>query len=670
MRRFLSRAAKRCAGPATALLVLSALLLGSTPGTALALTATPTRTVGPTGTATPTGTPTITPTATFTPTPATAAAIVFDDRDRSLCRYDAISIGIQGTVSLPPGQEALLVTSWYVANPADQRTDPERQEFGLVRGGDRFSVTARWPGIRAGDTIVQLYAGAILLDPQTRNPLMPRGASRSFYWYPWVCPAPTAQPSATTTSTATSTPTVTPTPRPTVRPTATPTVIDPLGSVSGPISIQPKSEIRTVTNTPQLYAIVMDFSNSMSANFLGQVVINGVVRQCFPGPDPALNARLEADAPICRATAYPAWPQPEERRLAVEKQAVKALIQTLDPQDQVTLVRMSSGSLITPSPLTLADAAGKATLLQQVDAMSAHPSDPLLGVGGTPAASALFAVRRLLESPSTPTTAPNGRPYGRQIILLIDSVANHYRNINNGRYTISGGVVGWYNTAQDQQPLCTNPNDRVECQIGFADTTIGQVARPLTALAIEGMELQVASNVAVIGLAGVPSAGLTETASQPFEPWFQQVDNAAVLTKALLSTKPDIVEECFSETGPWTDRIDPANVPDPAVLPGVSESEVGEVTLTASDGAQVVVPIWRNRITSELFYQANGLRPGDYTLSAWIGYKGRDGVTRRYDIIEGWSGGAPGPSLPVTVAPGDTPTAQILGMMLGEQLCP
>ncbi len=181
----------------TVLTALVALLLGGTPRAALALTPTPSRTVGPTDT----------PTATSTPTPAAPAGIAFDDRDRSLCRYDAGSLSVSGTVSLPAGQQALLVTNWYVVNPADQRTSPAQTEHGLVSDGDRFSVAARWPGIRPGDTIVQLYTGAILLDPQTRNPLMPRGASRSYYWYPWVCAAPTAQP-----ATATPTPTNTPTP--------------------------------------------------------------------------------------------------------------------------------------------------------------------------------------------------------------------------------------------------------------------------------------------------------------------------------------------------------------------------------------------------------------------------------------------------------------------------
>jgi hypothetical protein len=40
---------------------------------------------------------------------------------------------------------------------------------------------AFWPGIRPGDSVVEIHFGAILLDPQTHNPLMSRGASLDFY---------------------------------------------------------------------------------------------------------------------------------------------------------------------------------------------------------------------------------------------------------------------------------------------------------------------------------------------------------------------------------------------------------------------------------------------------------------------------------------------------------
>lgn len=201
--RPLPTALRRLPGVLAVLAVLTALLLGGTPDTALALTPTPSRTPGPTS------------------TPTTAPAIVFDDRDRSVCRYDAGVLSVSGSVSLPANQQAILVTNWYVVNPADQRGTPEQREHGLVSGGQRFSVAARWPGIRPGDTLVQVYIGAILLDPLTRNPVMSRGASRSFYWYPWVCAAPTAQPSATPTPT----PTITPSPTNTPTPTATPGLI-------------------------------------------------------------------------------------------------------------------------------------------------------------------------------------------------------------------------------------------------------------------------------------------------------------------------------------------------------------------------------------------------------------------------------------------------------------
>lgn len=88
---------------------------------------------------------------------------------------------------LPAGRRARLVTTWYVVNPADQRTDTVYQDRGLVQNGDRFTMEGYWPGIRSGDTIVQAHMSAFLLDPDTGNPLPGQAASLDYYWNQWVC---------------------------------------------------------------------------------------------------------------------------------------------------------------------------------------------------------------------------------------------------------------------------------------------------------------------------------------------------------------------------------------------------------------------------------------------------------------------------------------------------
>ncbi len=554
------------------------------------------------------------------PTPVPGAGIVFDGRDRSLCRTEPGAISLQGTVSLPPGQEAILVTSWHVVNPADRASAPVAQERGPVRDGQRFTVEAGWPGIRPGDTIVQIHAGAVLLDPQTRTPLMPRGATRSIYWYPWVC--------------------------------------QPFG-IGGAVALRPIERVVTPP-PPQQYALILDFSGSMSTNFLGQALIDGRVRQCALGPDPALNALFEQDRPICRAAADPAWQPAEQRRLAVQKRAAKAFVEQLGPQDQVALIRMT-GAGIADTPLTLTDAAGKALLLQAIDQLSAAPGDPLLGRGGTPAASALLRARRIFASPDTPAQSPDGRDYRRNAVLLIDSVTDHYRDQSNGRYLIDGApgpLVGWFNTAEDQ-PHCDDPADRVDCNIGYASTTLGPIARPVTAMANEGYALQTSAQVFVLPLAGVDETGLDSTASAPAAPWFQPAPAPELLAPALaLVAQQGRDSTCALVLGTWIERINAAHLPDPAALPGVSPAVVGEITLTPRAGTPIRLPVRRDQQSGALSYEAEGVAPGDYLLSGWVGYKGNDGVTRRYDLITDRASGRGDSSVAVIIPPGSTPSAR------------
>jgi hypothetical protein len=120
------------------------------------------------------------------------------------------------------------------------------QFHGPVKNGDKVTVQIFWPGVRSTDEIVEIHLGAILLDPLTLNPIMDQGASLDYFWYPWVCPAPTPAPTSTPAPTTeptvepTSTPVPpTPTTEPTVEPTSTPVPPTatpvPQGSISGKV---------------------------------------------------------------------------------------------------------------------------------------------------------------------------------------------------------------------------------------------------------------------------------------------------------------------------------------------------------------------------------------------------------------------------------------------------
>jgi choice-of-anchor A domain-containing protein len=244
------------------------------PPTATSTSVPPTDTpVPPTATSTPvppTSTP-VPPTSTPTPTPDIKLP-----PDQSLCKYEPGWIPVVVEVVLPEGQQAILQTNWYIVHPDDLRTEPAYQMNGPVKNGDKVTVQIFWPGVRSTDQIVEIHLGAILLDPLTLNPIMGRGASLDYYWYPWVCPAPTSAPTSTPVPpTATSTPTSTPVPptatstpvppTPTstpVPPTATPV---PQGSISGRVwadqnftGTQEANEVGIAGVEVQLYRVLPD----------------------------------------------------------------------------------------------------------------------------------------------------------------------------------------------------------------------------------------------------------------------------------------------------------------------------------------------------------------------------------------------------------------------------
>jgi len=210
--------------------------------------------------------------------PAPTAQITFDDTDHSLCKREPSWLTVQGTVKLPGlSSQAILQTQWYVVHPNDQRTQPAYHLHGLVRGGMRFSVQVYWPGLRPMDRMVEIHIGAMLLDPLTLNPIMKRGASLDYYWYPWVCPAPTVPPTAIVLPTARSTPTATPvpptltptstpstTPSPTAAPTVTPMPTEtPSPLIGAHLTLSPEQAGPNVTNTTQTLVAILTNSNGL-----------------------------------------------------------------------------------------------------------------------------------------------------------------------------------------------------------------------------------------------------------------------------------------------------------------------------------------------------------------------------------------------------------------------
>ncbi|MFP4438636.1 MAG: choice-of-anchor A family protein, partial [Chloroflexaceae bacterium] len=150
--------------------------------------------------------PVETPTA--TPEPQPDPKVEFDDPDTALCVLDPSDLIVTGNVTLPNDIEsARLQLTWHVVHPADLRTEKIYKSITDVPDGYTFEVDSTffgvdylWPGVRPGDEVVEVHFGAMLLDSVTGNPIMDMGAGLDYYWYPWVCDAPTPTPTVEPTN--------------------------------------------------------------------------------------------------------------------------------------------------------------------------------------------------------------------------------------------------------------------------------------------------------------------------------------------------------------------------------------------------------------------------------------------------------------------------------------
>jgi hypothetical protein len=158
-------------------------------------------TIQPTGEATvePTTQPTSYPTSEPTPDPTSeppdpniiAPFIKFTAADTGICQYEPGEISATIVVTLPDGMIARLQAEYHIVHP--DRTDHHYIDAGIVSNGDTFTYQGYWPGINPEDEIVEIHFGAALLDAVTGNPLEVTG-SLDYFWYPYICPAPTPTP--------------------------------------------------------------------------------------------------------------------------------------------------------------------------------------------------------------------------------------------------------------------------------------------------------------------------------------------------------------------------------------------------------------------------------------------------------------------------------------------
>jgi hypothetical protein len=195
--------------------------------------------------------------------------IWFTETDKGICQVEPGWISATLVVQLPPNTTAVLQAQWYIVHPESKRTEAVYIHQDVV-DGDEFTFEAYWPGIDAGDTIVEIHWGGNLLNKESGNPLGVRAASLDYFWYPYICDPPsdptvtltvpvltvtqtsTPTETSTPTNTVTSTPTETATPTETVTATPTETVTaTPTETLTAtPTETSTPTQTATPTNTP------------------------------------------------------------------------------------------------------------------------------------------------------------------------------------------------------------------------------------------------------------------------------------------------------------------------------------------------------------------------------------------------------------------------------------
>jgi hypothetical protein len=256
---------------------------------------------------------------------------------------------------------------------------------------------------------------------------------------------------------------------------------------------------------PHAYLIILDVTTSMSWNFTGQGTKNGRDVQCGPSSDPAHSRQF------CSAGAP--WRHTRERRIYAAKQAIRWLIDQLDPNDTMRLLAFSTHGISTNQRWT----ANKQSLRHDLRDLGSYQHEPYRTAGEAPSASALFRARQLVAQ--LPQTAPNGLPYSQpSVIFITESIANRFLKPNGG----------WENRPNDTCPGVPFADDIAICQIGFTSTT-PPLPKPITAMVLQADLLKQGATVYVIALASVDETGLKVVASAPNYPYFSNANRAEEL---------------------------------------------------------------------------------------------------------------------------------------------
>ncbi|MEM8532301.1 MAG: hypothetical protein AAGF95_15765 [Chloroflexota bacterium] len=405
---------------------------------------------------------------------------------------------------------------------------------------------------------------------------------------------------------------------------------EPLSSVgvTGKVLVQPQWA-DTESRQPIAYQIILDVSGSMSWDFNGYGTVSRRDYQC-DNPDNPNPLGLPYYG-RCYGGPNSAWRIAEERRIYIAKQAINQLIDQLEEEDVMRIVAFTTGNdSIGDANAKAYPEAGWSSDRSALEEAVLTAGDwgkgkgPYNTRGGTSSAQAVQFGRGVWDK--LPETAPNGIAYKQVAIFMTDGVANVFLN---GRTNMARDICG--NMPSQQATTTADP-----CQLGV---TNNGTLRPITAMidqANQMKEEQPGIDIYTIGLAQVDPTGLAQVASQP-DMHFVASEPAFVDDILMVINERSEQITCLARRGAVTSDISGHEV---ERLSGFLAPKGGHgyVTIRASEGYALHedprrIPIMVDPVSSYLVYDLPaemGLTPGEYSLEAYVNYRGNDGIARTY----------------------------------------
>lgn len=450
-------------------------------------------------------------------------------------------------------------------------------------------------------------------------------------------------------------------------PTATETV-PPTADLTGIVSIRPEYSTNQASRRPIRYVVVLDVSGSMNYSFDGRGKQGDEIRQCGNSPDPERDTQRET----CLPNQNWAWEPLEERRIYVAREAISHLIGLINipgndgynsmfPADQMRLVTFNQRV-----NATSAWSSNKDTLHSV--ARTIGQSGMYTTYGGTNGAAGLYQAAQFLAGDNSVTGA-DGQVYTYKtvVIFVTDGVSNYF--LDPQRPGFDGGInAPGYKFPPNN--VCyslelARLSETVECQInesaGGPFVYNGKTYdRPITAMVKTAQDLLHANGheVHVVALSSLPDAGLRYgVASLPSyyaEAQTLEVDPNTGMNNVdlLFQNIYERVDEvpCIPHTNPVTGTIEPEHLPD-----GFPDGQIGRAYLYDDTMVVYETPITVDA-TGWMYYYFHQVEPGDYTLRAYVHYRGDDGVVRQYDSFYDYPTDTLTSELPITIDAAIDPT--------------